>query len=185
MIVGLGMLAGPVGALAQEATKPDSSNGQIEEIVVTAEKRSENLRDVPASISALSGAALEQQHIDNYDDISRTVPGISFSAGSGSVAGAGVGSESIEIRGIGSNVGSATVGLYVDGVPVTTPTQAGTFAPKIFDLDRLEVLRGPQGTLYGASSEGGTVRFLTQSGRLRIPGVERPVRHDAWRAQHR
>jgi outer membrane receptor protein involved in Fe transport len=162
MIVGLGVLAGPVGALAQEATKTTDDGTQITDIVVTAEKRSENLRDVPASISALSGAVLEQQHIDNYDDISRTVPGISFSAGSGSVAGAGVGAESIEIRGIGSNVGSATVGLYVDGVPVTTPTQAGTFAPKIFDLDRVEVLRGPQGTLYGASSEGGTVRFLTR-----------------------
>ena len=166
MIVGLGVLAGPVGALAQEAPKPDNDSGKIEEIVVTAEKRSENLRDVPASISALSGATLEQQHIESLDDVTRTVPGISFSAGSGSVAGAGVGSESIEIRGIGSNVGSATVGIYVDGVPVTTPTQAGTFIPKIFELDRLEVLRGPQGTLYGASSEGGTVRFLTRQPNL-------------------
>ena len=65
MIVGLGVLAGPVGALAQEAQKPDDS-GKIEEIVVTAEKRSENLRDVPASISALSGATLEQQGGELY-----------------------------------------------------------------------------------------------------------------------
>jgi outer membrane receptor protein involved in Fe transport len=154
-----GPLALTGSAFADGTTAPAD---QIQTVVVTAEKRSENLRDVPASISALSSTTLEEQHIEGYDDISRVVPGISFSAGSGSVAGAGVGSESLAIRGIGSAVGSATVGLYIDGVPVTTPTQAGTFAPKLFDLDRVEVLRGPQGTLYGASSEGGTVRFLTK-----------------------
>jgi iron complex outermembrane receptor protein len=143
------------------ATKESPSIG-LEEIVVTAQKRAENLRDVPASISALTYDEITAQHIESTDDLTRAVPGISFSPNTGNGAGVGVGSENLMIRGIGSAVGSATVGMYVDEVPVTQLIQAGTFSPKLFDLDRVEVLRGPQGTLYGASSEGGTVRFITK-----------------------
>lgn len=134
----------------------------LAEIIVTAQKRSENLRDVPASISALTSDDIAAQHIDSAEDVTRAVPGISFNAQSGNGTTVGVGSQNIVIRGIGSAVGSATVSLYMDEVPVTQLIQAGTFVPKPFDLDRVEVLRGPQGTLYGASSEGGTVRFITK-----------------------
>jgi len=87
------------------------------------------------------------------------MPGISFGGGDG---GEGVGDTNIEIRGIASSVGAATVGLYLDEIPITLANQSGTAQPNIFDIDRIEVLRGPQGTLYGASSEGGTIRFITK-----------------------
>src|SRR5476649_1741719 len=94
----------------------DRQSNELQEIVVTAQKVVQNLRDVPASISVLSGAQLQDLHVEGYDDITRIVPGVSFSAGTGPTAGAGVGSEGIQIRGIGSPVGAATVGIYVDDV---------------------------------------------------------------------
>ena len=159
------LLIGMSGALAGRVNAQSEST-ELQEVVVTSQKYEEKLRDVPESISVLSGTRLAQDHVQGYDDIARIVPGVSFSANTGPVAGAGLGSEGIQIRGIVSAVGSATVGIYVDDVPVTVPTQAGTFAPMLFDLDRVEVLRGPQGTLYGASSEGGTIRFLTNQPKL-------------------
>jgi iron complex outermembrane recepter protein len=159
------LLGANYAALAAQPSDEPSSN-DLQEVVVTAQKVRQDLRDAPMSISVLSGAQLEESHVQGYDDITRIVPGVSFSAGTGPTAGAGVGSEGISIRGIGSQLGTATVGIYVDDVPVTVPAQGGTFAPKLFDLDRVEVLRGPQGTLYGASSEGGTIRFITNQPKL-------------------
>jgi len=154
--------AGVSVALAQAQ---EVQQGQLEEIIVTAQKRAENLRDVPVSISALTGSDLAEQHIESTDDLTRAVPGFSFFASGSS---AGVGSASPQIRGIGSSQGQATVGVYVDDVPVTQINGAGAFSPMIFDLDRVEVLRGPQGTLFGASSEGGTVRYITNQPDLNI-----------------
>ena len=146
-------------AQAQEAQNEQAGqSGQLEEVIVTAQKRSENLRDVPVSISAITASDLAEQHIESTDDLTRAVPGFSFFAAGSS---AGVGSDSPQIRGIGSSQGQATVGVYVDDVPVTQINGAGAFSPMLFDLDRVEVLRGPQGTLFGASSEGGTVRYIT------------------------
>jgi iron complex outermembrane receptor protein len=108
-------------------------------------------------VSAISSQQLIEHHVADYDDITRTVPGISFQAG------AGPGLDNIEIRGVSSTSGSATVGIYIDEVSVTVKnTFDGAVQPKLFDLDRIEVLRGPQGTLYGASSMGGTIRFITK-----------------------
>ncbi|MDB5394768.1 MAG: pdt [Rhodospirillales bacterium] len=141
-------------ASAQQADA--ASSGQIEEIVVTATQRSEKLKNVPASISVLGGRDLEERHIVDYDDIARSVPGVSF------VAHGGTGEEDIEIRGIGSTNGSSTVGVYIDNIPIiTTIGHNGIIQPKFLDLNRVEVLRGPQGTLFGASSEGGTIRLIT------------------------
>ena len=138
------------------ANAPDSSD-QLAEIVVTSQKRIEDIKDIPISVSAISGAQLAEHHVADYDDITRTVPGISFQAG------AGPGLDNIEIRGVSSTSGSATVGIYIDEVSVTTKNLFdGAVQPKLFDLDRVEVLRGPQGTLYGASSMGGTIRFITK-----------------------
>jgi iron complex outermembrane recepter protein len=137
-------------------SEPESSHDQLQEILVTAQKRIEDIKGVPISVSVISGAQVLEHHIADYDDISRTVPGVSFQAG------AGPGLENIEIRGLSSTSGSATVGIYIDEVPVTVPnTFDGSVQPKLFDLNRIEVLRGPQGTLYGASSMGGTIRFIT------------------------
>ncbi len=147
----------------QAADAPDVATGdQIREVVVTANKRLENVKDIPASISVVGGQDLADHHVADYDDLTRAVPGISFGAGA-SGAGAGEGEANVEIRGVSSNTGSATVGVYVDEVPVTVRnTYDGSTQPIMFDIDRVEVLRGPQGTLYGASSMGGTIRFLTK-----------------------
>src|SRR5271154_4768840 len=148
------MAAVPLTASAGDS--PDSSD-QLAEIIVTSQKRTEDVKDIPISVSAISGAQLLEYHIANYDDITRTVPGVSFQAG------AGPGLDNIEIRGVSSTSGSATVGIYIDEVSVTTKNLFdGAVQPKLFDLDRVEVLRGPQGTLYGASSMGGTIRFITK-----------------------
>jgi iron complex outermembrane receptor protein len=151
--------AGPPAA----AANPDA----LETIVVTAGKRAEDLHSVPYSISAVSGAELESRHIDNVEDVARTVPGISFGAGGNA------GKDTITIRGISSQGGNATVGQYLDEVPIVTQSSfappsptSGAAEPKIFDLDRIEVLRGPQGTLYGAGSMGGTIRYITKSPNL-------------------
>jgi iron complex outermembrane recepter protein len=143
----------PAGGAETEQT-----GDQLREIVVTAEKRAEDIKDIPISVSAISGADILAHHITDYDDISRTVPGLSFTAGPGP------GLDDIEIRGVSSASGSATVGIYIDEVSVTVPNSQydGAVQPKLFDLDRVEVLRGPQGTLYGASSMGGTIRFITK-----------------------
>jgi len=136
------------------AAKPAKTG--LEEIVVTAQKRKENLQKIPISVTALSAAQLQKEHIRDYDDLSRAVPGLSFGAGGSE------GLTNIEIRGVSSTSGSATVGLYLDDVSITTKNfYDGAAQPKLFDIDRIEVLRGPQGTLYGASSLGGTIRFVT------------------------
>jgi outer membrane receptor protein involved in Fe transport len=154
------MAVGAVAPLAAQQTTPGEASGsdQLQEVVVTAEKRSENILEVPISVSVIDGTALEKQHVTNFDAITRMTPGVSFSAGAGE--GAGEGQETIEIRGVSSNVGAATVGVYLDEAPITLPGEVGSSQPKFFDMDRVEVLRGPQGTLYGSSSEGGTLRYI-------------------------
>ena len=151
--------------LAVHATDSDASGPEVEatstqlqEITVTAQKRTEDIKDIPFSVSAISGAELLEHHVADYDDLTRALPGISFEAGPGP------GLDTIEIRGVSSQSGSATVGIYVDEVSVTVSNSQydGAVQPKVFDLDRVEVLRGPQGTLYGASSMGGTIRFITK-----------------------
>ena len=126
--------------------------------MVTSQKRSEDVKAIPASISVLSGFGLKEQKIADYQDLTRAIPGLSDTAG------AAPGLSVLELRGVSSTSGSATVGIYVDEVPVTVRNTVydGNTEPQLFDLDRVEVLRGPQGTLYGASSMGGTVRFITK-----------------------
>ncbi len=134
-----------------------SGVGQLQSITVTASKRREEIKDIPTSVSAIDGDSLLEHHIANYDDITRTVPGVSFQAG------AGPGLSNIEMRGVSSTSGAATVGIYIDEVSVTVKnTYDGAVQPKLFDVDRVEILRGPQGTLFGSSSMGGTIRFITK-----------------------
>jgi len=140
---------------------PAASSG-LQDIVVTAQKRAQNLKSVPISVSALSGEQTRIQRIGNFDDLSRAVPGVAFdSSGTEGVT-------NISIRGVSSTAGSATTGLYIDDVSVTVKNlfYEGSIEPRLADLDRIEVLRGPQGTLYGDSSEGGTIRYISQSPNL-------------------
>lgn len=154
-------------ASAQQATAPadpetqasnaSSSAGFLQEVIVTAEKRAQPLQDVPMSITAVTNAALQNLGASTLADIARAVPGLS-------VFSAGPGQNIINIRGISSAGGSApTVGFYIDDTPVPNGTGNGYDPdPVLFDLARVEVLEGPQGTLYGASSMGGTVRYITE-----------------------
>ncbi len=148
---------------AAAASAAAKSNG-IQTVVVTAQKRKEDSSKVPVSISVIGGDELTAQHIGDYADITRAIPNISFSGGGGGGdAGDGPGLSNIEIRGISSSAGSATVGVYMDDVSMNVANlySMGSAEPKFFDLDHVEVLRGPQGTLYGASSMGGTIKFIT------------------------
>ena len=144
-------------AAAQTAPSDGASESTFREIVVTASKRSESLLKVPISIGVVDGAKVLEHKVETIEDISRIVPGVSFAAHGGP------GQQNISIRGVSSTVGNPTVGIYIDEVPLITASgYEGAAAPRLIDLDRIEVLRGPQGTLYGASSEGGTIRFLTR-----------------------
>lgn len=142
------------------ADRSAAGSDKIEQVIVTAQRREESVKDVPYSVSAISGTELQDRHILNVEDITRETPGISFGAG------ANTGMDTITIRGVSSQGGGATVGLYLDDVPISTtnpfnPSYSGATEPKLFDLNRVEILRGPQGTLYGASSMGGTLRYIS------------------------
>jgi iron complex outermembrane receptor protein len=141
-----------------DAAAPESASGDI---VVTATRREETLSKVPLSIAAYSQQDMDEQGIRGIQDISRLTPALTFSATAGV---AGNNSTNIAIRGLRSDVGSSTTAIYLDDTPIQIRNigyYGGNPYPRIFDLDRVEVLRGPQGTTFGASSEGGAVRFIT------------------------
>ncbi len=146
------------GASAQLAAAGDTAaaGGQLEEIIVTATKREEKLKDVPSAVSVISATRLADQHIIDVEDAIRNLPSVAFSTSGGE------GQDNISIRGVASNVGSQTVGIYLDDVPLlVTNSYEGVTIPKFLDMARIEVLKGPQGTLFGAGSEGGTIRFIS------------------------
>ncbi|NMN05524.1 MULTISPECIES: TonB-dependent receptor [unclassified Novosphingobium] len=141
----------PVAATAPAETAPG-------EIVVTATRRAETLSKVPQSVTALSQASLDARGIKDISGVVRQTPGIQFDPN-------GFGNQTnIAIRGVSSTVGAATTGVYIDDTPIQSRVVGYSTTnafPAVFDLARVEVLRGPQGTLFGAGSEGGTVRFIT------------------------
>ena len=128
------------------------------EIVVTATRQAQSISKVPQSITAFNEQALDARGVKGMADITRLTPGIELNPN-------GFGTQAdISIRGISSQVGAATTGIYIDDTPIQTRIvgySATNTYPDVFDLDRVEVLRGPQGTLFGAGSEGGTIRFIT------------------------
>jgi len=164
----LALLASP--ALAQDAPKPADEDSA--DIIVTAQKREQNLLDVPLAIQAISGEQLEEQGTKELNDLIESIPGAS------SVSRTAPGFETIQIRGIASGTtGDATVGYYVDDVPFSVPNLQLAPPSRLFDLQRVEVLRGPQGTLYGQGAMGGTIRMVTAApdyndvvGRAQIEG---------------
>jgi iron complex outermembrane receptor protein len=140
-------------AAAADAGAADVPQG-LEEIVVTATRREENLSKVPISISAYTQDTMDNKGIKDFSDIVRFTPGVTIDAGL---------TNSISIRGISSSGGAGTTGIYIDDTPIQIRAlgfNPDDTLPKTFDLDRVEVLRGPQGTLFGAGSEGGTVRYI-------------------------
>src|SRR3984885_3396687 len=140
----------------------DTSEGaQLEEIYVTARKTSERLQDTPMSLAVVSSEGIQMRGAITLEDLGRAVPGLT-------IVSAAPGQNSITLRGLS---GSNTVGFYVDDTPLSIGVGLAfgnnfDMDPALFDLDRVEVLRGPQGTLYGASSFGGTVRYITNQPNL-------------------
>ncbi|MGZ3314262.1 MAG: TonB-dependent receptor plug domain-containing protein, partial [Caulobacteraceae bacterium] len=160
----LGVLAFASTAFAQaRAANPNA----LEEVVVTATRQTSTVNKVALSVSAVTQKSLEQQGIRSVADLSNQVPGFTYRTTGGD------GNAQLSIRGIGGNAiastsgGAPTTGVYVDDIALQkrnlngAVSGSGSPQPLLYDLDRIEVLRGPQGTLYGGSSEGGTLRFIT------------------------
>jgi outer membrane receptor protein involved in Fe transport len=149
--------AGP-GAAAGDQAASRADRSENDEIIVTAQKRQENLQNVPISIQALGTERLEEANVSNFNDYTKLTPTVSFQTSQPGVT-------NVYIRGVasggdGNHSGSLpSVGVYLDEQPVTTI--GGTLDVHIYDVARIEVLRGPQGTLYGASSEAGTIRIIS------------------------
>ena len=148
-----GLFAGV--AIAQQSR---SDTGQLEEIVVTAEKREATIETTAISLTAVTGADIVNRGFTDLASLMQTVPGVSMRT-------SGPGMTEFEMRGVASNGGnSPTVGFYFDKTPLTAPaaTNEGkiVISPDLYDLNRVEVLRGPQGTLYGSGSMGGTIRVI-------------------------
>ncbi|HLQ09398.1 MAG TPA: TonB-dependent receptor [Steroidobacteraceae bacterium] len=141
---------------AQEQTQgSEATGGPLQEVIVTATRRAESLSRVPISVTALTQEGLDDRGVKDFSEVARFTPGVNFDNS---------GTNNISIRGISGTGGAGTTGIYLDDTPIQmralafNPDEA---LPKSFDIDRVEVLRGPQGTLFGAGSEGGTVRYIT------------------------
>lgn len=136
-----------VAAARGESAQPSSA---LDEVVVTATRRSESIQTVGLSITAFDQAQLESKGVVSFVDYATAVPNLAFGAFASDGA---LGSRGIALRGV---QGRGTTGMYIDDTPVID-----SLDPRVIDIDRIEVLRGPQGTLYGARSMGGTVRLIT------------------------
>ena len=154
-------VAGAVAlALAAQAGAQESGDA-LEEVTVTATRQIETVNRVPISIQAVTQDNMDRQGIKNSADLVRAVPGLA------TVTNAGGSQQLFSIRGIVGGAGAATTGVYLDDTNLTKRANAGVnqnngvIAPLLYDLERVEVLKGPQGTLYGGSSQGGTVRYIT------------------------
>jgi outer membrane receptor protein involved in Fe transport len=151
--------SGAYARQSRDSSTLDHQSASLEEIVVTAEKRSSTVQTTPVSITAITGEDLRSMGVSSAQGLAAEVPGLAISS-------SGPGQAQYEIRGMTADAGEAsTIGFYLDEIPITPPTTAtnGKVAidPDLYDLARVEVLRGPQGTLYGAGSMGGTVKLVT------------------------
>ena len=157
------LAASAVPAFAADAEKGVSAG--LDEVVVTATRREERLMDVPMSVQAFSQEKLDSQGVKNVDDLTRVSPGVTFLRnGMGSAGNYNDEGSDISIRGIDSSAGASTTGIYIYETPIQgRHLNFGTLNafPALFDLERVEVLKGPQGTLFGSGSEGGAIRFIT------------------------
>jgi iron complex outermembrane receptor protein len=131
----------------------EQSGAGLQEVIVTATRHEEALSRVPISVTALTQDAMEARGIKDFQDIARFTPGVSIDNST----------NAISIRGISSSAGAGTTGIYLDDTPIQMRNvgfNPEDSLPKTFDLERVEILRGPQGTLFGAGAEGGAVRYI-------------------------
>ena len=150
-------------ALAQQPDEQQAQSGGLEEIVVTATKRSENLQDVPVAVSAISASALTAKGVFDTSDLNASMPNLQVSSAYGTqqpnftLRGVGVGTEL-------SASAASPVGVYVDEVYQTFRASQGQ---QLYDLEQVEVVRGPQGTLYGRNTTGGAINFITRKPQMK------------------
>ncbi len=163
---GLSLAALAMTSNAAFAQDNGTDAGASDEIIVTAQKREEKLRDVPISISAVTGDMMERQGATRFSDIAGYIPGLTYQPGTSGAAG----ESRFNIRGVSqSNSPISGTAIYIDDIPTTVHGANGAATFKAIDLfpydvDRVEVLRGPQGTLYGDSTIGGLIKYVTRSG---------------------
>lgn len=145
-----------LNASASSSSRPTESDA-LQEVVVTATKRQESLQSIPLSLTAISGQMLEDKSALSFEDYARGVPNLSFTD-------IGDGRQRIAIRGIDSKIGTTTVGYYLDEAPIpdsaSVSSEKVAFDPELIDVSRIEILRGPQGTVFGSGSMGGTIRII-------------------------
>jgi iron complex outermembrane receptor protein len=157
-VTGFTLLAAPPIQAAEGAGASEAAVPALEEVIVTATKRPEKAREIAGSVSALSGAQLEALGAQSYQDYLARTPGVVFSAGP-------LGDSTAIIRGVGTSVGKdqgqGPTGYYINEIPLTEPGYAIAI-PDVdsFDVERVEVLRGPQGTLFGSSALGGAINIV-------------------------
>ncbi len=146
----------PADGMPSDSAAASDRQGGPAEIVVTAQRYEQRLQDVPLSITAVTSEELEARNVTSLSELQYSVPGLSLFD-------YGPGLEYIQIRGISTSLGAPTVGTYLDEMPVGFDTQGSGLDLRLIDLERIEVLRGPQATLYGEGSMGGTIRYITAS----------------------
>lgn len=151
----------------EEATKKKNGDSEsLDQVIVTATRREESVQELPEAITAITSEQLDALNAQSFEDYFRTVPGLVMNS-----TGSGLNRFDFSLRGISSfNFNapptSATVGVYVDEIPVTAAGQQ--VDPRLIDIDRIEVLRGPQGTYFGEDSLGGTIRLITKKPNLGV-----------------
>lgn len=154
LLMGAALAATAIGASGAAAAQESAT--QVEEIVITATKQAVQLSKAPISVSAYSQEAMDERGIRDVRDVALQTPGVDIPQDR---------TQRIAIRGIESTAGAATAAVYIDDTPIqarnASINYSGSTVPYIFDLERIEVLRGPQGTLFGSSSQGGAIRFIT------------------------
>ena len=160
------LIAASVRAADVPESGPVADSLHLEEVVVTAEKRTESVRDVPAAISVLRGADLDKLQATDLVDYASYVAGLQVDSGGTP------GQTQISLRGIDSNGGGVTVGTYIDDTPLGSSSlfaQGASYQLDLmpYDIERVEVLKGPQGTLYGASTMGGLLKYVLRSPELK------------------
>jgi outer membrane receptor protein involved in Fe transport len=169
-VVALGLsFSGGIFAQVGIAQQSHSDAPQLEEIIVTAEKRESTVQTTPISLTAVSGQDIRDRGLTDLGDLVQSVPGVSIRT-------SGPGMTEFEMRGVASTGGnSPTVGFYYDDTSLTAPSASNegkiVISPALYDLNRIEVLRGPQGTLYGSGSMGGTIKV--------VPNAPNPDAFDA------
>jgi iron complex outermembrane recepter protein len=151
-----GAIATAAPAFAQQAADEAEAD---ETIIVTAQRREERLQDVAISVSAVTATDIENRNVTTLDQLQAAIPSLRL-------VDIGPGQQRIQLRGISQFLGLPTVGIYVDEFPINTFGPVGSAEVRLLDMERIEVLRGPQPALYGEGSMGGTIRYVTAKPKL-------------------